>query len=95
MKAGMAQKVYNRPRQVGERGTLECGKLSAVQPSSDQEIMSAIGHGHREFDWDVWFGDVDGAAYLTEVGREAARRAIKDVAPSRAHGPAPGGLTGG
>ena len=40
--------------------------------------MSAIGHGHREFDWDVWFGDLDGADYLTEVGKEAARRAIKD-----------------
>lgn len=40
--------------------------------------MSAIGHGDREFDWDVWFGDVNGADYLTEAGREAARRAIND-----------------
>jgi hypothetical protein len=46
-----------------------------VQRPSDEEIISAIGHGHREFDW---FGDLDGANYLTEVGKEAARRAIKD-----------------
>lgn len=40
--------------------------------------MSAIGHGRREFDWDVWFGDLDSADYLTDVGKEAARRAITD-----------------
>ena len=49
-----------------------------MQLSPDHEIMSAVGHGDREFDWDVWFGDVDGADYLTEAGREAARRVIKD-----------------
>jgi hypothetical protein len=60
--------------------------------------MSAIGHGHRKFDWDVWFGDVDGAAYLTEVGKAAARRAIKDFTAffgrgwlSRAIEPGPNG----
>jgi len=23
--------------------------------------MSAIGHADREFDWDIWFDDIDGA----------------------------------
>ena len=47
--------------------------------TSDQEILSAIGHGEREFGWAEWFGDVDGADYLTSAGREAARSAIKDL----------------
>jgi hypothetical protein len=48
--------------------------------ASDQEILSEIGHGEREFGWNEWFGDVDGAGYLTEGGRQVARRAITDLA---------------
>ena len=50
-----------------------------MQRTSDQEILSAIGHGEREFGWAEWFGDFDGADYLTAAGKEAARCAIKDL----------------
>jgi hypothetical protein len=50
-----------------------------MQRTPDQEILSQIGHGQREFEWSEWFGDVDGADYLTDVGRQAARRAIADL----------------
>jgi hypothetical protein len=50
-----------------------------MQHGSDREIMSALGHGEREFGWDEWFGDLDGADYLTDCGKQAARRAITDL----------------
>ena len=50
-----------------------------MQHTSDQEILSEIGHGQREFGWSEWFGDVDGADYLTDAGRQATRRAIADL----------------
>jgi hypothetical protein len=50
-----------------------------MQHTSDQEILSEIGHGQREFGWSEWFGDVDGADYLTDVGRQATRQAIADL----------------
>jgi hypothetical protein len=50
-----------------------------MKHTSDQEILSEIGHGQREFGWSEWFGDVDGASYLTDDGRQAARRAITDL----------------
>lgn len=75
------------------------GMLDGVQRASDDEIMSALGHGQREFGWDVWFGDVEHADYLTDVGREVARRAIKDFTAffgsgwlSRAIEPSPAGV---
>jgi DNA-binding Lrp family transcriptional regulator len=46
-----------------------------MQRTSDQEILSALGHGERKFGWDEWFGDVDGADYLTDRGKQAARQA--------------------
>jgi hypothetical protein len=69
-----------------------------MRRASDQEILSEIGHGQREFGWDEWFGDVDGADYLTDGGRQAARRAITDLTSffgagwlSRAIEPGPAG----
>jgi hypothetical protein len=53
--------------------------LGSMPHASDQEILSEIGHGQREFGWSEWFGDVDGAGYLTDGGRQAARRAITDL----------------
>jgi hypothetical protein len=50
-----------------------------MQRTSDQEILSALGHGERKFGWDEWFGDVDGADYLTDRGKQAARQAIADL----------------
>jgi hypothetical protein len=50
-----------------------------MRHASDQEILSEIGHGQRRFGWNEWFGDVDGAGYLTEGGRQVARRAITDL----------------
>jgi len=45
-----------------------------MQHASDREILSAVGHGQREFGWDEWFGDVEGADYLTDSGKEAASK---------------------
>jgi hypothetical protein len=45
-----------------------------MQRTSDQEILSALGHGERKFGWDEWFGDVAGADYLTDRGKQAARQ---------------------
>ncbi len=60
--------------------------------------MSAVGHGQREFGWDEWFGDVEGTDYLTDHGRQAAARAIRDLTEffgngwlSRAIEPGPAG----
>jgi hypothetical protein len=50
-----------------------------MQHDSDREIMSALGHGEREFGWMEWFGDVDGADYLTDRGKQTARQAIADL----------------
>jgi hypothetical protein len=50
-----------------------------MQRTPDLEILSEIGHGQRKFEWSEWFGDVDGADYLTDVGKQAARRAIADL----------------
>ena len=50
-----------------------------MQRTPDQEILAEIGHGQRKFEWSEWFGDVDGADYLTDAGRQAARRAIEDL----------------
>jgi hypothetical protein len=69
-----------------------------MQHDSDREIMSALGHGERKFGWDEWFGDVDGADYLTDHGKQAARQAITDLTQffgdgwlSRAIEPGPNG----
>lgn len=69
-----------------------------MSTASDSEILSAIGHGRAEFGWNEWFGDVDGADYLTGSGKEAARRAIADLSGffgpgwlSRAIEPGPSG----
>jgi hypothetical protein len=45
-----------------------------MQHASDQEILRAIGHGQREFGWGEWFGDVEGADYLTDCGSTGAHR---------------------
>jgi hypothetical protein len=50
-----------------------------MQHASDQDILSALGHGQAKFGWAEWFGNVDGADYLTEHGKQAARRAIVDL----------------
>src|ERR1700722_12317813 len=50
-----------------------------MQHASDREILSALGHGERDFGWDEWFGDVEGADYLTDRGKHAARQAIADL----------------
>jgi hypothetical protein len=69
-----------------------------MRAGSDSEILSAIGHGHAEFGWGEWFGDVDGADYLTDLGKETASRAIADLTAffgpgwlSRAIEPGPAG----
>lgn len=50
-----------------------------MQHETNQEIISAVGHGRRELGWDEWFGDIEGAQYLTDCGKQAARRAIADL----------------
>ena len=47
--------------------------------ASDREILAALGQGQRNFGWDEWFGDVEGADYLTASGKQAAARAITDL----------------
>ncbi|MFD7894559.1 hypothetical protein [Streptomyces sp. NPDC059743] len=42
----------------------------------DQEIWRAIYHGDREIDWAAWFGQADGADYLSEAGHELTARAV-------------------
>lgn len=37
---------------------------------------SDVEQGRRELDWDVLFGDLDQASYLTSQGRDVARRAV-------------------
>ena len=39
----------------------------------------AIDRGDRELDWEAWFGDPDGADYLTGPGTAVLRRAAADL----------------
>jgi hypothetical protein len=50
-----------------------------MQRASDREILSALGYGERSFGWDEWFGDVEGADYLTDRGKQAARQATIEL----------------
>jgi hypothetical protein len=42
----------------------------------DQEIWRAIDKGHREIDWETWFGCPEGADYLSPAGHGVTARAV-------------------
>lgn len=46
---------------------------------SDLDAWRAIDHGQRPLDWQAWFGQPEGADYLTEAGKEVASRAAADL----------------
>lgn len=46
---------------------------------ADLDVWRAIDHGERPIDWAAWFGDPDGADYLTDEGKRVTRRAVADL----------------
>lgn len=52
--------------------------MTGMRPR-DQEIWRAIDQGHREIDWEAWFGCPEGADYLSPAGHEVTARAVADL----------------
>lgn len=46
---------------------------------ADRDTWRAIEHGERPIDWEAWFGDPDGADYLTDEGKRVRCRGVADL----------------
>ncbi|GAA3536854.1 hypothetical protein [Kribbella ginsengisoli] len=47
--------------------------------SADRDVWRAIDRGERPLDWPAWFGQPEGADYLTPAGKDTAERAAADL----------------